>query len=191
MGNTAVAGVEPWGGRSRATILDHTGPTSYATGGETLGQSAFGGPNVLGLSGFYKVDGGLTVSGNYRVDALYGGTGPRAAIKLKWTYAGNNMGVDGVSSSGGSAMTAGTYALSFSGGGGTGAAGTVTVSTSAVTAITITSTGSGYTSIPTVSAATGGTPPTLTATIGVNIGGEVAPTTNLSGETVRLLAIGG
>ena len=85
MSNIVVAGVEPWGGRSRAVILDHTGPTSYATGGESLGQSAFGGPNILGLAGFYKVDGGLTMSGTYRVDCIYGGAGVRSTVKLKWT----------------------------------------------------------------------------------------------------------
>ena len=189
MSNTTVAGVEPWGGRSRAVILDHTGPSSYALGGESLSQSStLGGSNVFGLAGFYKVDGGLTVSGNYRVDASYGGTGSRPSIKLKWTYAGNQLGVDGVTSSGGSGMTAGTYPLTFSAG---NATGTITVSTSAVTAINITSPGSGYLAIPTVSAATGGTPPTLTAYVGTSVGGEVVAGTNLSGETVRLLAIGG
>jgi hypothetical protein len=85
-------------------------------------------------------------------------------------------------------MTAGTYALTFSTG---NATGTITVSTSAVTAINITSSGSGYLSVPTVSAATGGTPPTLTATIGIVNGIEVPAGTNLSAETIQLAGFGG
>lgn len=193
MPNTSLFGVDPVNGRSKWNILDHTGPTSYVVGGETLGQSVYGGPNIFGLSGFQAViPCGLSISGNYAVQALYGGAGVRSSIKLKWLYAGNQQGVDGVyASAAGSGMTPGTYALSFSGGGGSGAAGTITVTASADTLIVITSGGSGYTSLPTVSAATGGTPPTLVATLGFVNGSEVPSGTNLSGETVRLLPIGG
>lgn len=193
MPNNVVVGVEPWGGRTRSVTYDHTGPVSYALGGETLGQSVYGGPNVFGLAGFYTViPAGPSVSGNYAVDTLYGGTGVRSSVKLRWKYAGvGTTGVIGVGTSGGSGMTAGTYALAFSGGGGSGASGTITVTGSAVTSIVLTSPGTGYTSAPTVTAATGGTPPTLAATIGSNAGGEVAAATNLSAETVRLMAQGG
>lgn len=73
--------------------------------------------------------------------------------------------VTGVTGSGGSGMTPGTYPLVFSGGGGTGAAGTIQVTSSTIVNITVTNGGNGYTSLPTVTAATGGTPPTLTATV--------------------------
>ncbi len=194
MPNTTVVGVEPWGGRTRATVQDHTGPASYSTGGETLGQSVYGGPNVFGLAGFYAVlPAGPSISGNYQVQTIYGGLGVRSSVNLKWLYTGNAgaTGVIAVGESGGSGMTPGTYPLSFSGGGGSGAAGTITVTSGAVTAINLTSPGSGYTSAPTVSAATGGTPPTLTASIGSNAGGEVAAETNLSAEAVVLVALGG
>jgi hypothetical protein len=46
-------------------------------------------------------------------------------------------------------------------------------------------------SVPTVSAATGGTPPTLTATIGIANGIEVPAGTNLSAETIQLAGFGG
>ena len=189
----SVIGVDPVSGRSKWAFFDHYGPTSYVAGGEPLSQSVYGGPNPFGLAGYSWISSGKTNSGNYQVDFLAGGLGNRTKVFLKWTYAGasGQMGVDGVTYTGGSGMTAGTYALSFSGGGGTGAAGTITVTTSAVTAIVITSPGTGYTSAPTVTAATGGTPPTLTATVGSNSGGEVAATTNLSAETIRVLAIGG
>lgn len=195
MSNTAVVGVEPWGGRTRAVIDDHTGPTSYATGGESLGQNVYGGPNIFGLAGFYAViPCGESVSGNYTVVTNYGGTGVRTSVKLKWRYsAGAGDGVTSVTGTGGSGMTAGTYPLSFTNTGtnGSGAAGTITVSTSAITNVVITNPGTGYTSPPTVSAATGGTPPALTAQIGDISGEEVASGTNLSGETVRLLSLGG
>jgi hypothetical protein len=193
MANTAIAGVEPWGGRTRAIILDHTGPSSYVIGGESLSQSANGGPNVLGLAGFYHVEAGVSASGTYTIQVLYGGTGVRNSIKLRWNYRASSQGVSSVTSSGGSGMTAGTYPLTFTNTntGGSGAAGTITVTASAVTSISITSPGTGYFAAPTVTAATGGTPPTLTATAGIVNGGEVASGTNLSGETIRLLAIGG
>ena len=90
-----VVGVDPWGGRSRAVIEDHYGPTSYAKGGEPLTTSnGFGGSNVFGLADFGKVDCGVTVSGNYRVDCLYGGTGSRQSVNLVWRPLGG--GVSGI-----------------------------------------------------------------------------------------------
>jgi hypothetical protein len=71
-------------------------------------------------------------------------------------------GVIGVTGTGGTGMTVGTYPLAFSGGGGSGAAGTLTVLTATTFSAIITASGQGYTTAPTVTAATGGTPPTLT-----------------------------
>lgn len=189
MPNTSLFGVDPINGRSKWNILDHTGPTSYVVGGETFGQSVFGGPNIFGLSGFQAViPCGQSVSGNYRTETNYGGTGVRSSVKLKWLYSGaQGTGVVAVTGTGGSGMTPGTYTLTFGSG---AAAGTITVTASAITNVTITNPGV-YTVPPTVSAATGGTPPTLTAVLGSVAGMEVAAGTNLSGETVRLLPIGG
>jgi hypothetical protein len=74
--------------------------------------------------------------------------------------------VSGVTGTGGTGMTPGTYSLSFSGGGGgSGAAGLIDVLTATTYVISVSNPGTGYTSAPTVTAATGGTPPALTATI--------------------------
>lgn len=195
MPNNIVAGVEPWGGRTRAVIVDHTGPASYALGGEALNPSStLGGSNVFGLASFYKIDGGVSNSGNYRADGIYSGNGPRPSVKLKWTYNGSGIGVDAVTQNvAGSAMTVGTTVpIVFAGGGGTGAAGTITVLTATTFSVQITSPGTGYSTAPTATVSgTGGTPPTLTTSLGFNTGGEVAATTNLTTESVRLLVLGG
>jgi hypothetical protein len=82
--------------------------------------------------------------------------------------------VANVTGSGGSGMTPGTYALSFSGGSPTTpATGTITVLTATTYTIAVTSGGVGYHSAPSVTAATGGTPPALIAilTTAANIDG--------------------
>lgn len=82
--------------------------------------------------------------------------------------------VASVTGSGGTGMTPGTYALVFTGGGGTGAAGTITVLTATTFSDpVITNGGTGYTSPPAVTAATGGTPPTLLSVLStpVNVDG--------------------
>jgi len=86
-------------------------------------------------------------------------------------------GVIGVTGTGGTGMTVGTYPLAFSGGGGSGAAGTLTVLTATTFSAIITASGQGYTTAPTVTAATGGTPPTLTAAIPAQITTTSASTT--------------
>jgi len=159
------------------------GPASYVAGGDpTTLQNSRRMIDVL-------FGGMLSLSGNYIVDAIPSATGERQTWYAVWRYANGGaagLAVTDVTSSGGSGMTAGTYNLTFSGGGGSGAAGTVTVSTSAVTAIKITNGGAGYTTPPSVSAATGGTPPTLTAVLGSAVGSQVVAGTNLSGETVQM-----
>lgn len=85
--NTMVPGyIDPVGGRSKLGILDHTGPASYITGGETFpAQSSFGGPNSLGLSGLNFVSSGHTESGTYYVVPVFGGKGAiKGTIKLVW-----------------------------------------------------------------------------------------------------------
>ena len=180
-------------GSGKLIPVDHTGPSSYTASGETIGTvNNFTGISVAGLSTVDAILGGgsLSDSGNYWVLVQPNGIGNQKTWRLVWFFAPVSSGVTGVSSSGGSGMTAGTYALAFTGGGGSGAAGTVTVSTSAVTDITITNPGSGYTTAPAVAASTGGTPPTLTATVGSTAGNQVPAATDLSGETVRLVYVG-
>ena len=80
-----VKGVDPWGGRSRATFVDHYGPTSYAIGGEPLTMSnALGGSNQLGLASFDFINTAMSKSGNYQVSALYSGVGTRQNVNLVW-----------------------------------------------------------------------------------------------------------
>lgn len=176
-------------GAGKLIPVDHTGPASYTTGGETLGQ--INNQTGVTLQGLATLDAvlvcGVSISGNYTVQSQPTGSGSRKTFKLIWAYSASaGTGVVSVTGSGGSGMTAGTYALTFGSG---SAAGTITVTTSAITNVTITNPGS-YTVPPTVSAATGGTPPTLTAVLGGTAGSQIPSATNLSGETVRLVYIG-
>src|SRR5208337_1751208 len=87
-----VVGVEPWGSRSRAVFYDHYGPSSYVKGGEPLTpSSSFGGSNQLGLANFNELVAGVSVSGNYRVDCVYGGAGSRQAVNLVWRPVGGGV----------------------------------------------------------------------------------------------------
>lgn len=82
--------------------------------------------------------------------------------------------VANVTGSGGTGMTPGTYPLVFAGGSPTTpATGTITVLTATTFTIALSSGGKGYHSVPTVTAATGGTPPALLAilTTAANIDG--------------------
>ena len=87
-------------------------------------------------------------------------------------------------------MTVGTFALSIAAPptGGVQAVGNIQVLTATTYTITITNPGSGYTSAPTTTAATGGTPPTLTAHLSV-AGAEVAAGANLSAELIQFGAV--
>lgn len=181
-----LPGYEQSIGAKLQAIVDHFGPISYSqTTGDIYPASN------LGRGGFDKVSGGLTLDGLYNVVAGYpAGTGagsPSTSAVLTWNFATSGA-VASVTGTGGTGMTVGTYALAFSGGGGSGAVGTLTVLTGTTFSTVITSPGKGYTSAPTVTAATGGTPPTLTANLSTS--GSQAPTgSNLSGSAVRLEAI--
>ncbi len=93
-------------------------------------------------------------------------------------------GLTGIAGTGGTGMTVGTYPLVFTGGGGTGAAGTLTVLTPLTFSVTLTSFGSGYVTAPAVSAATGGTPPVLTA----SVASQITTTANNVVLTIGFLA---
>jgi hypothetical protein len=72
-------------GAGKFIPLDHTGPTSYATGGETIGTSNnLTGISTQGLSVIDFVDGGGSVSGTYFVISYPVGTGSRKTYKLLW-----------------------------------------------------------------------------------------------------------
>lgn len=86
--NTQIPGFpDPVGGRSKLQIVDHRGPSSYTTGGETFpAQSVYGGPNSLGLSGLlFAPSGATTEDGLYRLLFLFGGAGAvKGTVKVKW-----------------------------------------------------------------------------------------------------------
>ena len=87
MANTII-GVYPKG-QGKDIVFDHTGPTSYATGGETIGAiNNQTGISFLGLATLDFLDVMATsVSGNYGVIAQPTGTGSRKTIKLIWVTA--------------------------------------------------------------------------------------------------------
>jgi hypothetical protein len=88
--NTQIPGFpDPVGGRSKLQIVDHIGPASYTTGGETFPQqSVYGGPNSIGLAGNLWVNGGISENGTYFVVPVFGGGGKvSGTIKLKWLTA--------------------------------------------------------------------------------------------------------
>jgi hypothetical protein len=80
---------EPVAGRTKWSFVDHTGPLSYVTGGETYPtQSAFGGPNNLGLSGVYFVVPTWSSDGAYYIVPKYAGKGGvRGTATLQWFVA--------------------------------------------------------------------------------------------------------
>ena len=177
----------PTGGRELWEVWG-TGPTSYsqATGDPVIGPAQ--GEHMSAPCGSV-----LSKSGNYEVVFQPQATNtlrPGWLARYRFTNIGGGQGVASVTGTGGTGMTVGTVALAFSGGGGTGAAGTLTVLTATTFSVTITNPGSGYTSAPTVTAATGGTPPTLTATLSAPY--EEVPTgANLSAEDFQFAAVGG
>jgi hypothetical protein len=87
MANTALATFTV--GQGKAIPIDHTGPASYTTGGETFGSiNNQTGITVLGLSILDYIDvEGPTLSGNYYVYAQPTGTGERKTFKLIWVTA--------------------------------------------------------------------------------------------------------
>lgn len=177
-------------GEFRLALLTGTGPASYsALSGDILYNP--------GSSEYINFPSDCTtLSGNYSLTAIPTAINIRAGApspnqsgwRWLWKYSGLQGVTTVVQNAAGTGMTPGTYALSPSGGGGTGFAGTVTVTATDATAIVITNHGAGYTSAPTITAATGGTPLTFTVSVAA-ASGNVANTTNLSAEVVQFGAI--
>jgi|SRR6185369_9840759 len=74
-------------GQGKLLAVDHAGPKSYTTGGETLGSNnAMTGISMLGLAVIDNVlgSGNLSVSGSYWVVAQPTGKGERKTWKLLW-----------------------------------------------------------------------------------------------------------
>lgn len=167
-------------------ITDHFGPTSYnATTGEVYSVTN------QNQGGFEKVIGGSTLDNIYSVEATYpagasAGFGV-TSVNLLWKFNTTGSVASLAISGAGSAQTPGVYLVSATGGAGTGAQASITVAGGGtVTAVpVIVNPGKGYTSAPTFTLVSGGTPATFTATLST-AGGLVATGANLSGSATRL-----
>lgn len=86
MGDTRLPDYPGSIGPKNVVVVDHTGPTSYTTGGETIGTTnLMTGISVVGLSGLDIVLGtSISVSGTYLVIPKPVGTGLRKTCKLVW-----------------------------------------------------------------------------------------------------------
>lgn len=184
-------------GEFRQALLYASGPASYST---TAGDPVYN----PGANEYINVPTSTrTQSGNYNVDfqpTAVGYNNIRAGAPspsqsgwtARWSFTNLNggSGVASVTGTGQSGMTVGTYALTIAAPptGGTQAVGSITVLTATTFTTNISNPGSGYTTAPTVSAATGGTPPTLTAHLSV-AGAEVAAGANLSAELIQFGAV--
>lgn len=184
-------------GEFRNSLLWAAGPASYS---QTTGDPVYN-PGANEYISFPSST--RTQSGNYNVDfsptavgygiVRAGAPSPtQSGWTARWSFAniGGGSGVASVTGSGGSGMTVGTYPLSIAAPptGGVQAVGSITVLTATTYTIAISNPGAGYTSAPTTTAATGGTPPTLTAHLSV-AGAEVATGANLSAELIQFGAL--
>jgi hypothetical protein len=190
MGNTAVKGYTDVWGKHGAAIYDHTGPASYVTGGEKLTPQSFNLRSIDWAESMRSSNGALSAI----AVSPPGGGGNATSITLLWQYSGTTSVASVSQNAAGVGMTPGvTVPIAFSApaAGGTQATGTLTVLTATTFSSIITNPGSGYASAPTATVAgTGGTPPTLTSNLSTS-GSQPAAGTNLSGVSVRIIAIGG
>ena len=174
MADVTVIGVDPVNGRSKLVYVDHKGPSSYATGGESWPQqSSLGGPNSVGLNDVTWCNGGYTEDGKYFVLPIFGGAGAlKGTIKLKWFSAGSGGTFTG---------TAVTPTISI----GAGTPGTYPVGTAANTGVTtLVATGAVTVNVNAITPA---------GTIAGSAGGltEVTAAVNLSASYLRLAVLGG
>jgi len=91
MGNQAVSGYTDIVGKHGLWIGDHTGPSSYVTGGESIGNA--NAPGSFGLRSLDLVAAeALSHSGNYAVEVLspIGSGGSAQTRNLKWFYSPTN-----------------------------------------------------------------------------------------------------
>lgn len=81
-------------GAGKIIPVDHTGPASYTTGGETLGT--INNMTGIALQGLGSIDmvlgsGSLALSGNYWVMVQSTGKGSRKTFKLLWFTASSGV----------------------------------------------------------------------------------------------------
>jgi len=80
---TLTGYVDIWG-KHAAGAIDHVGPTSYATGGQTLTAARYG------LRSLDYVGGGLSNSGTYYAVGKPVGRGAKTTYKLVWFVTATN-----------------------------------------------------------------------------------------------------
>jgi hypothetical protein len=189
-------------GQGKILPVDHTGPASYTTGGETVGTlNNLTGIALLGLDSIDTIQGAgsLSMSGNYTVLVQPIGTGVRKQFKIKWLNSGGTATLSPVGST--TITAAGTYtgttpSVTFSAApaGGVTATGVAILNAAGTALVGILVTNPGlYTvgSPPTITiGAGGGTATAALATAASTAGTEVGSGTNLSAETVRLAYVG-
>lgn len=81
-------------GQGKILPVDHAGPASYTTGGETVGTlNNLTGIALLGLDSIDMIlgSGSLSVSGNYWVVVQPIGTGVRKQFKILWFTASSGV----------------------------------------------------------------------------------------------------
>ena len=96
MANNPISGFPDTWGKHGVAIVEHSGPKSYTTGGESLSTPSWGGSNVVGLRGYAFVASGVDYSGTYCVDPIYApantpNAGIRTLIKLIWRNATTDL----------------------------------------------------------------------------------------------------
>jgi len=186
-------------GAGKLIPVDHAGPASYTTGGETLG--AINNQTGVTLQGLATIDAvlvvGISISGNYSVQAQPTGTGSRKTFKLIWSNAVGSVSGQSVASvtiTAGGTYTGATPSVTFGAApaGGTTATGVAILNGAgtAVIGVLIQNPGAGYTSAPSVTFGAGGATGTAVLAPAGAAGAQVAAATNLSAETVRLVYVG-
>ena len=190
MGNSTVKGYTDVWGKHGATIADHTGPASYAAAGDVVTAQSFGLRSVD-----FIAPAGLSASGTYQPVYISPTTkgGVKATGTILWYYAPGAGVVSVAIASAGTGQTNGTTTVTDSGTNFSGRAArvSITIAGGAITKATIIDPGSGYFGAATFTVAQGGTPGTLSSTVGAASDVPVVAGTNLSAESVRLLVIGG
>ena len=163
-----VNALPTWLALNNANFTSPTGMTDAATG-----QPEYGGGLNVGDYSDYTSDqaktasyttNGILYSGRYRfVQVDSGATAANVKVgTVGYMRAGSTVKTVVVLTQG-TGQTPGTYLIGSTGGGGTGAVIQVVVSSATAITATVVSGGSGYTSVPTFTLATGGTPGTVVA----------------------------
>jgi hypothetical protein len=185
-----VNALPTWLALNNANFTSPSGMTDAATG-----QTEYGGGLNVGDYSDYTSDqaktasyttNGILYSGRYRfVQVDSGATAANVKVgTVGYMRAGSTVKTVVVLTQG-SGQTPGTYLIGSTGGGGTGAVIQVVVSSATAITATVVSGGSGYTSVPTFTLATGGTPGSVVAQLDTSM--NVVTSADIATGFVRLV----